>query len=361
MEMLVSSLVGGIVGLLIGIIFEEPLNSIKIRFLRWYQNIRYHPQPTIISAQNFSLGRLNTSWLVIDGDGEMTYTPDTIKSRIINTPVTLPPEVTPLLNQVKQTEREKERKGLSFHWNGPLYALERYAIGRTVPNEQMEVTFTFRPSDYYTFLATVMSLDENLVRASATVTLRQKYLQGEDLSQPIPFLAHGFGVALVLITKDKKLMLSRRSENAGSRAGELDVSVVEGVHPQKDASITYYGPDVYRTAVRGLLEEVGIPVLQEDVVFLGFGVDVEYYQWNIIGMVRTAKTADEIFESRQRGASGKWETKQFEVIESAPLNVFKFLEQEKIWSTGLVAIYWTLVHEFGKKKVDRAAQAIFGV
>jgi hypothetical protein len=206
-----------------------------------------------------------------------------------------------------------------------------------------------------------MSLDKNLVRTSATVTLRQKYLQEKDLSQPIPFLAHGFGVALVLITKDKKLLLSRRNENAGTRAGELDVSVVEGVHPQKDASITYRGPNLYRTAVRGILEEVGISILQEDVVFLGFGVDIEYYQWNIIGMVRVTETAEEILKSRQRGASGKWETKQFEVIESAPLNVFRHLKQEKIWSTGLVAIYWLLVHEYGRKKVDRAAQVVFGM
>lgn len=314
MEILISSLVGGIIGLILGVVFEEPLTAAKKSLCKRVRTVFLRKRLVIQNPQTFTLGNLKTAWLVIDGNGELAYTPETIKCRVEISPITLPPEIQALRTSIEKRERMEKGKGQNYKWNGPLYALERYAIGRTVPDENLEVVFTFRPTDYFTFQATVASLDVNLSKPPATLTLRQKYLQNQDLSQPLPFLANGFGVVLVIITGDQKIILSRRHDRSGVRPGEVDVSVVEGLHPL-DRSIKQRTPDLYHAAIRGAQEELGIELVQDDITFLGFGVDVEYYQWNILGMARTSDTATQILERRKRGVGGKWELKTLEIID----------------------------------------------
>jgi len=359
MEILISSIVGGIIGLLIGVILEKSLLSAKEKAISkirriFYKKSFYQPTPTL-----FRLGSVDISWLVYDGDGEMEYRPDSIKCIVKQMPIPLPQEVIQLWHDIEKRENEKREKGYPYLWNGPLYALERATIGRSTHNEDMEVIFTFRPTDYYTFQATVMSLDKNLLQAPANLTLRQKYLKGHNFLEPIPFLANGFGVSLIIISKDKKLLLTVRTETTGIRPGELDVSVVEGIHPVRDQSAIDPGPDLYRTAIFGAREELGIELSKEAITFLGFGVDTEYYQWNIIGVATIYEKAIDALESRTRGTGGKWETKQIEIVDSDPQIIFKYLKNRKIWSTGLLTIYWTLVHEYGRKRVESIVKTIF--
>lgn len=360
MELVISSLVGALFGLLVGIIFEESLYRTKKRFLKWVHTISYRPRSHIHHPETFSLGKLKTSWLTIDGDGDLTYTPETIKCVVDGTPWPLPPDIKEIRDSIENREIEKKNQGLNYQWNGPLYALDRYVVSRTVPNEDMEITLVFRPTDYYTFQATVMSLDDNLVQPPATLTLRQKYLQGRDLAQPIPFLANGFGIVLVILTKDRKLIFARRHQNTGMRPGEFDVSVVEGTHPVLDRLTTQRGPDIYRTVIRGALEELGIELIQSDITFLGFGVDVEYYQWALLGVACIEQTVEQALELRRRGISGKWENETFEVVDSDPIRVFNYVRNRKIWSAALVAVYWALVHEYGRRRVDIAVKQVFG-
>ncbi len=362
MDLIISAIVGGIVGLLIAVLFQDPLNNAKNRLNKQIR-IALHRSPKLLpQPRTFSLGQRQTLWLVVDGDGYMTYEPETIKCIVDTTPTPLPLEIEQFRARIEELQTDRKKKGLPFQWNGPKYALYRYAISRTIPDEYMEVTFTLRPTDYYTFQATVASLDKNLMGSSPPVTLRQKYLHGLDLealSEPIPFLANGFGVTLIVITKDRKLIFSYRSTDTGIRAGELDVSVVEGIHPTLDRSTFHHGPDLYRTAIRGAQEELGLELLQNDITFLGFGVDLEYYQWNVIGIARCPEKAQELLERRGRGVGGKWEIKKFEFVDSNPRTVFQLLKDRKMWSMGLVTVYWGLVHEYGRKRVNAAAESIF--
>jgi len=360
MEILISSLAGGIVGLIVSLIFEEPLTTAKRRFIRWLHTLIYRGHFTARKPETFTLGKIITSWLVIDGDGELAYTPETIRCRVEDSPVTLPPEIQALYSAIEQREKAKKDKGQIYLWNGPLYALVSYAIDRTTHYENPGVTFTLRPADYYTFQATVMSLDQNLLKPPANLTLRQKYLQTQDLTRPIPFLANGFGVTLVVITGDRKLILSRRQDVTGARVGELDASIAEGVHPVLDRSSKYRGPDLYRTAIRGAQEELGIALVEDEITFLGFGVDTEYYQWGMLGVAQLSDLSEHVLKNRTRGTGGKWEIRKIEVIDSDPRVVLNYIRQEKIWATGLVAIYWALVHEYGKKRVDAIAREVFG-
>lgn len=82
-------------------------------------------------------------------------------------PLPLPPEIQDIRQGIAKRESLNKERGIPYLWNGPMYALERYAIGRTPNEEHMEASFAFRPTDYFTFQATVCSLDLNLMALPA--------------------------------------------------------------------------------------------------------------------------------------------------------------------------------------------------
>ena len=264
-----------------------------------------------------------------------------------------------LRERIEKEEAERKALGLPYRWNGPLYALERYAVGRTSKDENLELVLTLRPTDHYTFRATVLSLDAPLHDSSGEFTLREKYLKNHYPSKPITFLATGLGVNLAVMTKDEKVLFAKRDESVRCRAGELDGSIAEGVDLIQDHAINRPGPDFYRTAARGIEEELGVEISQSDIKFLGFGVDMDYYQWNVLGVVYVDKTANEILKDLTRGAKGKWENREVQPVDSDPRTVFEYLKGKKIWSTGLVTIYWALVHKYGKNRVEASAKEVF--
>lgn len=303
----------------------------------------------------FTLGNRSFPFQVIDGDGVLTYTPSTITCAIDPSPLELPPDVEALRAEVMMEEEAKKKAGEHFHWNGPQLALKRYRIGRTVPDEKMELHLVLQNTDYYTFRATVLSLDRPLKDGK---TLREKYLNPAP-EDPIPFLAIGLGVAFVLFTSDEKLILSRRSSHASARPGELDISFVEGIHAQLDRTSDGTCPNVYSSAIRGAEEEVGIDLQPPDFHLLGFGVDHDYYQWNLIGMANLPMTSQEALRRRTRGASGKWEVRDFPIIDARPDAVWEFIAKEKLWAMGWAALYWSLVYKYGRDVVDKSAEDFF--
>ena len=104
---------------------------------------------------------------------------------------------------------------------------------------------------------------------------------------------------------------------------------------------------------------MGVEISQSDIKFLGFGVDMDYYQWGVLGVVYVDRTANEILKDLTRGAKGKWENREVQPIDSDPRTVFEYLKGKKIWSTGLVTIYWALVHKYGKNRVEASAKEVF--
>ncbi len=108
-------------------------------------------------------------------------------------------------------------------------------------------------------------------------------------------------------------------------------------------------------AARGVHEELGIDFPNKDrIVFLGIGIDLEYYQWNMLGFIRLEQTALEVINGRSRGAQGKWEADRIEVIEAHPEASVPYIANQQVWAVGKATIYWTLVHLYTKRRVDEA-------
>lgn len=346
-------ILGAILGVVFAVIFQPPLEHVRSFFTKHARRMVYSlRQPADIpNIEEFTLANRILPFLVVDGDGEHFYTPLTLSCVVEPAPIKFPPEIDALRSQIEIREENKRLVAEPYHWNGPLFSLKSFSIGRTIPNEDLELRLVFQKTDYYSFQATIQSLD--LLLSDGT-TLRKKYLTPPP-HDPVPFLATGFGVAIVLVSSDHKIIFSRRSSQSGTRPGELDVSFVEGVHPDLDRAPNSC-PDIFRTAIRGAGEEVGVDLAEDDILFFGFGVDLEYYQWNILGMAHLNLPADEALQQRTRGSGGKWETHEFLIIDARPDDVWKFMKHEKVWAMGWVALYWTLVHEYGRSKVDRSAR-----
>lgn len=355
MESMIGHLVSGLIGLIFGVLFEEPLKKTRERVIRSLKRLIYRPKYSPKPLETFCFGDLATSWIVLDGDGVFEYTPDTIECSYGPTKEDLPLNLLERKRLIQQQEREKEQKGLPYRWNGRRYSLERFVIGRTRLEEDLRLQLHFRASDYYTFLATNMSLDEKASFGNDDITLREKYLHEVDWHKPIKFFSNAFGINLVVITSNRYLIIVQRSEYVGSRPGQFSVSVNEGLSRDLDRSDRSDAPDVYRCAIRGAIEELGIGLRRSDIRFLSFGVDTQHCQWGLLGMARTDQSVEQILRMRRAGVKDKWENAQFYAVPLEIDAVVRFVLSNGPWATAAPAcIYHTLVHEFRRAKVDAA-------
>jgi hypothetical protein len=313
-------------------------------------------------AQLFSLGKRETTFLIVDGEGENTYTRNSIVCHLDERKISLPPDVREIYDKIENRQwMLKEKEGRSEYWNGPLYALSNYSIERTIPTERLAIRLVLKKTNYFTYKATVYNMDSKISKELGKETLRKRYLEYHDSSIPIEFLANGVGVGIMVLSKDDKLFISRRAKSVGIMADELDLSVAEGIHPEKDFNTVTRSPDPYNAALRGIKEELGMELGESDIQFMGFGVDLKAYQWNLLAIARSPETAKQILNNRTRGADGKWETRYFMTVDAEPRKVFNYLKRQKNWTTptGWVAIYLALVNIWGKKHVDDIAKEIF--
>src|SRR5260370_29766893 len=92
------------------------------------------------------------------------YLPQHIRSHYIPFAEDLPEELQTRRNHIQQEQEQKKEQGFPFFWNGEVYALDRFVIGGEPTDEDMTLDLWLRPSDYYTFLATNMSLQEPELR-----------------------------------------------------------------------------------------------------------------------------------------------------------------------------------------------------
>jgi hypothetical protein len=291
----------------------------------------------------------------VDGDGELEYTPETINSRFDSSVENLPQDLLARRTQIEQQEKEKRDKGLSYHWNGSRYSLEEFVCGRTPLEENLTLQLHFRPSDYFTFLATNMSLDEKVSDEGKIVSLREKYLSQASWHKPIEFFSNSFGVNLAVITSDQYLIVTQRSNVVGSRPGEFNISVSEGLSRPLDRSDQSGAPDVYRCAIRGVAEELGVEIRNSDIRFLSLGVDEQYSQWALLGMVKSERSMEDVLTWRRTGVKDKWESIQLYAIPFTVEDVVCFVLSHRPWAPpALACVFHTLVHEFNRSKVEAA-------
>lgn len=182
-----------------------------------------------------------------------------------------------------------------------------------------------------------------------------------------PHLSQGVGVNICIMTGDNNVVIGhRKKDKPGPRPGQLEVGACEGlrIDDLNGGSIISGGLgnlDVRRVFQRALLEEFGLsPADISTIDLTGFGYDLEYGQWNLIGRAVTALTLDEIRSTRHSTrARDKYEVR----IMDTPRGTRELFEwiynrQEPLWSCGLVCLYFALVLRDGHDAVCTAARGL---
>lgn len=291
------------------------------------------------NTSTFLFGKIETTWLVVDGTGKNKYDSKNIVSHYEDDELILPPDLEYAKEQIAQAKEKDEKEGIRRFWNGPRYRFKKFLISRTADREEPQINLWFGPSDYLTFLATNMRLDDE--------QLRIKYLQ-TDWQQPVEYFSNAFAAYLAIVTSDGYLITTHRGQNVLSRPGEFNISFSEGLSRSLDHINGV--PDIYNCAVRGAKEELGINIAKQNINLLSFGVDTQYSQWALLGIAKTDKTRDEISLIRRMGVDDKWENVGIDFIKFHVDSVIEHVTSSGIWAPGALAcIYHSLVYEFGNQ------------
>jgi hypothetical protein len=297
----------------------------------------------------FSFGKIKTTEIILDGDGTSVYLPQHIHSHYIPTALELPEEIQANREQIAQEQEKRKAQGDAYQWNGERYNLVKFNIGRDPVNEDMILGLWFRPTDYYTFLATsTIAQDQKM---------RERYLADAEWDEAIPLFAHSFSTLLTLLTSDGHTILVQRGKSLGCRPNVFDVSLAEGLSRPIDRSTTSQAPDIYRCALRGLAEELGLhaPVdfSVSDIQFLSFAVDTELCMWGLLGLVKVQRRVNEVLRNLRGNVKDQFEHRRVFSVPFTPEEVCSFVFSHELFSPGgLACLYHALVHEFGREKVN---------
>jgi hypothetical protein len=347
MQLVISNLVSAVAGLIIGVLFEDYLKRWRDRMLRAFRAPFRRRRHQVQPPHTLSFGDLTTTWNVIDGDGNLEYAPETIQCHYDQRPLELPPDLAERKQRTQEQQEERRKNGLPYFWNGERYALETFLLSRTDTEQNMVLDLWFRPSDYYTFLAAEMSLDDQEVR--------NLYLRDVDWQKPVPFFSNSLGINIAVISADGYVVISRRAEVVGSRPSEYNISANEALSRLLDRDTDSYAPNMYRCAIRGVTEELGLELNASDIALLSFGVDTQYCQWGLLGMANTHFTADEIMHLRAQGVQDKWENGRLYVVRFTPDDVAQFVFSHGPWAPGALAcLYHSLIKMYSRARVDEA-------
>ncbi|SDG26154.1 helix-turn-helix transcriptional regulator [Rhodobacter capsulatus] len=305
--------------------------------------------PSVHSA--LRLGGRRTLWLQYDTASEERYDPTTTIARVVPDEPVLPPGFVKIRSEIeRQNERFKLDRSLGKpYFDGPSFCLKRYSIERTDDgNERKTVSWEVSRSRY---------ANNKTAKSGAAANLRRKALKSfEFLDQPIEWLSIGLGVSLVVYTKDRKSFIAaRRSDNEQFRRREWDISVVEGINPVKDtraadANLVY----IYDAARRAVQAELGFSVSEGQIKIVGFGVDLEYYQWNFVGYVDSGLTYQEV-ESYWAMADEKEETIRLKEVPNEPLAAATFLRENLIWSCGMATLFISTIKSAEDQESTRSS------
>jgi transcriptional regulator with XRE-family HTH domain len=295
----------------------------------------------------FSFGKLRTTSVVLDGDGTEAYLPANIHTHYDPQPATFLDEVMQAKKQIMQEESLKT----GDLWNSEKYHLSKIVVGREAIHENMTLGLWFKPRDHYTGIATRQCLDNP--------AFREKHLSDHDWYSPVVSMSMSMGVDMTVISSDGYALLTQRGQNQSVHQGLLNCSVSEAVSPLLDRSITSHAPDLYRCAARGFAEELGLQESTDffisDILFLSFTVDTHYALYGLRGMVKVNKSAEEILQSWHAGVKDKRENSKIFSVLFTPHDICSFVFSHGPFAPGgLVCLYHTLVHEFGKEQVNVA-------
>ncbi|WP_104166079.1 hypothetical protein [Arthrobacter sp. SX1312] len=281
----------------------------------------------------------------------------------------LPPRMRPALAPQLAEDIEEKRKSLERDpgaWNAEKLALRRIEVSREPSRELPMLKLHFARTDYASFQVVASAWEKRF-----TTGLEGGELRGEELLDVLPGLSNSFGINLTVETADDQLLLTRRSGKTSGGRNLRHISVNEGM-ALVDQDLKNGLPDPYRTALRGIAEELGVdlegePDIRERITFHSLVCDVTRYEWALLGHVnltQTQWTNASFIHARKFGMGpDDWESSSLEFIPMEKAAVEEALRDDSDWvGHGYVNLLLSSMHRLrGERRailaVARAALA----
>lgn len=347
-------IIGFLGGILASLLANLTWDWYKANQIRIYRLIRRFKPIVKLPAGSLILGGNIIPWLVC---AYGPYSRENIKVFYNPHEKKKPPEIQTMYNEKIKDVKRKESKGESVPFNGLGYQLESFSVDyRTGEHEEPNLRLSFRPTDYFTMLVTDNRLDEPIIIQDNKTTLRKHFADRVDLAvSPVPEFATHFGVGIMVITKDDKIIFSERGKTAVD-AYVFFPSVAEGSSRPIDDISPKGGPDPYRTAVRGIIEELGVEVHPDDIKFLSFGVNAVICEYALCGVVQVNYTENDIIRIRSLGTpKDRWENQKLHFVSFTPNDISDFIAKHRPWSPfAMVCVAHAVYDRFGKEKLEHA-------
>ena len=196
------------------------------------------------------------------------------------------PLIIPLYKRIERT-----RSDLSYEiQNNTMISLVGVDVVLNDETEEKLLSVRYQKIEYKLFYKTLKMWDQfELNKQIATYNWRSDIYQ----------IPNALGLAFMVITSDNKMLFTRRSEKRGVRPGEYDCSIVEGL---KISGMTpngeHYDIDhknyVDYEVHRAFREEICTLDENIDIHIYGLVCDKEYGQWNLVGVILTQLSSEEI-------------------------------------------------------------------
>jgi|SRR5215213_151532 len=315
----------------------------------------------VTKAEYYHLGGWQAAWIVVAGSSSNPYRPGFIKCVIDERPLSLPTDVLKRKEQIEADEALKESiYGKREFFNGRTLALEKVLHSEVDDSQPSSLILQLRPSEYYNFLSTAISLDEIVLGPNGErITLRDKYLSKVRYDEPIPEFATALPINLSVITNDGFILASKRgTDGIGGYRGHIAPAISEIISPVSDVQLDG-SVSVFSTAKRGARNELNIETTDDEVLFFTIGVDAHWYFWGLTGLIRTTKFSKaDILARRSLGSEERWESKELYFF---PSNVGEAVREMRELSTvdkwqpvAIVCTIQALISEHGIEETEIA-------
>lgn len=313
----------------------------------------------------YKIGNLELNFVKWFGTGEKgdEFTCTDVTCEYSDIPLYIPLEMQSLIEKRILERQEKSRINKQVFDNNPGYRLIGIKYKRPYLPEmnarKKQLTMFFGPTDFYTSSATNLSVHaEYEDEYNQKTSLNKKYVSNQDVNDPAYLidskLANMFGIALATITADNKILLQSRSHQVYMGKNTISLATAENMIRDMDADENK-NPDLFKTACRCLKEEIRVDVKREDCVFLAFGIRVDNFLPQALGIVRIKEKSTEL---NFLTALDSWEGKNF--TEDFTFEALKRYIEEPvdISPTAKLTILLALINEYGYEEIKEKVKSI---
>jgi len=241
-------------------------------------------------------------------------------------------------------------------FNGLRYGLYELKINDNLNSDKIH--FTFKSTNYKHFMGT------NVLYNRWATELKNKYFDDRIFRNDgykylnTSCLSNDLGTATTIITRDDKVILSKRSNDVKILPNDIHTSIAEGMSPDEDKL------NVFHTIIRGAREELGIEINETEIEILGLGLYFDYAQPFVLGLVKSEMTFDELKKDSKNNFStmeGDCVDVPFNPCELAPFLFDNYFPNIRTAETAKISLILCLIQKYGKNTLEKELYKINSV